>query len=106
MQLIDLKSQDNQGQYSYVYRDLEGKVNSYNAQYVQTRMSCLNAGTIDELLVTSELSKKFNSSTLRIGLNEWYYNIDYASCTTMYDQSVPHDGSYAVRVWDSNKRNN
>lgn len=39
-----------------------------------------------------------------MGLNEWYYNIDYCSNTTMYDQSVPEDGSYAVRLWDANKR--
>ena len=36
-------------------------------------------------------------------MNEWYYNIDYCSNTTMYDQSVPEDGSYAVRLWDANK---
>lgn len=106
MQLIDLKNQGNEDQYAYVYRGLDGKVKSYDGQYVQTRMSCLNAGTIDELLFTSELSKKFENSTLRIGVNEWYYNIDYASCTTMYDQSVPSDGSYAVRVWDSKLRDN
>lgn len=68
-------------------------------------MSCLNAGDIDEMLFTTELSKKFNRSTLRVGLNEWVYNIDYASNTTMYDQSVPTDGSYPVRVYDANKRN-
>lgn len=67
-------------------------------------MSCLNAGTIDELLLTSELSKRFKTSTLRVGLNEWYYHVDYASNTTMYDQSVPADGGYAVRLWDANQR--
>ena len=67
-------------------------------------MSCLNAGDIDELLFTTELSKKFSRSTLRVGFNEWLYNIDYASNTTMYDQSVAADGSYPVRVYDANKR--
>ena len=104
MALVDLKSQDNANKYSYVYATLNGGVNSYDGQYVQTRMSCLNAGTIDECLFTSELTKQFSTSTLRAGLNEWFYNIDYCSNTTMYDQSVPSDGSYAVRLWDANKR--
>ena len=104
MALVDLKSQDSQGLYDYKYRGLDGKVNSYDGQYVQSRMSCLNAGTIDECLFTSELTKKFSSSTLRLGINEWFYNIDYCSNTTMYDQSVPADGTYALRLWDANKR--
>ena len=104
MALVDLKSQDNEGLYDYKYRGLDGKVNSYDGQYVQSRMSCLNAGTIDECLFTSELTKKFSRSTLRLGINEWFYNIDYCSNTTMYDQSVPADGTYALRLWDANKR--
>ena len=104
MSLVDLKSEANKGVYNYMYRDINGKVNAYDGQYVQTRMSCLNAGTIDEALFTTELSKKFSNSTLRLGVNEWFYNIDYCSNTTMYDQSVPSDGSYALRVWDANQR--
>lgn len=99
MSLINVK--DNAG-YNYVYTDEMGKTTPYTGEYVQTRMSCLNAGTIDEFLFTSELSKKLATSTFRVGLNEWYYHIDYASNTTMYDQSVPSDGSYAVRVYDTN----
>ena len=78
---------------------------AYDGLYIQPRMSCLNAGTIDEVLFTTELSKKFRTSIFRLVLNEWYYHIDYASNTTMYDQSVPSDGSYALRVWDANQRN-
>ena len=90
-------------EYNYVTRGIDGSVTPYTGEYVQTRMSCLNSGDIDELMFTSELSKKFSTSTLRIGLNEWYYNIDYTSNTTMYDQSVPTDGGYAVRLYDANK---
>ncbi len=104
MQLINLRAAD-AGAYAYKYTDAMGQTQNYTGQYVQTRMSCLNAGTIDELLLTSEIEKRFKSSTLRVGINEWYYNIDYASNTTMYDQSVPDDGSYALRLWDSAKRN-
>ena len=103
MSLISLTGND-AAQYNYVYRDIDGQTKSYNGEYVQTRMSCLNSGIIDELLFTSELSKQFRTSTLRLGLNEWNYNIDYCSNTTMYDQSVPSDGGYALRVWDANKR--
>ena len=91
--------------YNYVTRGIDGQLTSYKGDYVQTRMSCLNSGDIDELMFTSELSKKFRTSTLRVGLNEWYYDIDYTSNTTMYDQSVPADGGYAVRLYDANKRN-
>lgn len=90
-------------EYNYVTRGIDGSVTPYTGEYVQTRMSCLNSGDIDELMFTSELSKKFSTSTLRIGFNEWYYNIDYTSNTTMYDQSVPADGGYAVRLYDANK---
>ncbi len=103
MSIIDVQGNSD---YNYVTQGLDGQTQAYTGQYVQTRMSCLNSGDIDEFLFTSELSKKFRTSTLRVGLNEWYYNIDYTSCTTMYDQSVPSDGSYATLVYDANQRNN
>jgi hypothetical protein len=102
MSLLDVKGNS---QYAYKYIDDMNQVQTYTGQYVQTRMSCLNSGNINELLFTNELSKKFKTSTLRIGVNEWYYHINYTSNTTMYDQSVPTDGSYAIRVYDSNLRN-
>jgi hypothetical protein len=63
MSIIDLKSDANKGVYNYMYRDIDGQTKSYDGQYVQTRMSCLNSGTIDEALFTTELSKKFRTST-------------------------------------------
>lgn len=104
MALIDVTSPENAGKYQYMYRDLTGQAQAYTGQYVQTRMSCLNAGDINEAFFTTELSKKLKTSTLRLGLNEWFYDVDYASNTTMYDQSVPADGSYAQRLWDANQR--
>ena len=103
MSIIDLHNPDLQGTYNYMYKDITGQAQPYAGQYVQTRMSCLNAGDIDEALFTSELHKQFRKSTLRLGLNEWFYRIDYASNTTMYDQSVPDDGSYALRLWNANQ---
>lgn len=102
MSLIDVKGNST---YNYMYNGIDNQPTAYTGQYVQTRMSCLNSGDIDEWMFTSELSKRFATSTLRIGVNEWHYKIDYASNTTMYDQSVPEDGSYAVRLYDANKRN-
>ena len=101
MSLMNVKG--NQA-YNYMLINPEGKHEKYTGEYVQSRMSCLNSGDIDEFLLTSELIKKFSTSTLRVGVNEWLYDIDYTSNTTMYDQSVPNDGSYAVRLYDANKR--
>ena len=86
--------------YDFKYRDISGNEASYKGEYVQTRMSCLNSGDVNELLLTTELSKKFSNSTLRLGLNEWYYHINYTSNTSMYAQSVPADGGYALRLFD------
>lgn len=101
MSLIKVK---NDPAYQYVMPSINGGTTPYtNGDYVQSRMSCLNSGDINEFLLTSELQKKNTTSTLRLGFNEWYYNIDYRSNTSMYDQSVPADGSYPVRIYDTNK---
>ena len=102
MSLINVKGNS---QYNYLMPSVDGQMVPYTGDYVQTRMSCLNAGDIDEVLLTSELSKKFSTSTLRLGVNEWWYKVDYASKTTMYDQTVNKDDDYPVRVYDANQRN-
>lgn len=71
----------------YSLKDLEGNLTPYEG-YVQSRMSCLNRGNIDETFLTSELSREYKNGTWRIGLNQWHYKIDYASNTTMYDHTV------------------
>ena len=89
----------------YKVQGVDGLLTDYKGEYVQTRMSCLNAGDIDELLFTSELIKNFKNSTLRLGVNEWYYHIDYASNTTMWEQTVPADGSYPQLTYNVNNGN-
>ena len=84
---------------TYQYATADGSLTSYAGDYVQSRMACLNSGDIDEIMLTSELIKQLRNSTLRIGLNQWHYYIDYTSNTTMYDQSIPTDGSYPVRLY-------
>lgn len=71
----------------YYTKDASGQAVDY-AGHVQSRMSCFNRGNIDEFFLTTELSRRMNNGTWRVGLNEWYYNVDYASCTTMYDHTV------------------
>ena len=65
----------------------DGTLTPYEG-YVQSRMSCFNRGSIDEFFFTTELSRKYDNMTWRVGLNEWYYDVDYASNTTMYDHTV------------------
>lgn len=71
----------------YSLKAADGTLTPY-AGHVQSRMSCFNRGKIDELFVTSELQQKRPGMTWRVGLNQWHYKVDYASCTTMYDHTV------------------
>nr|WP_317417119.1 TonB-dependent receptor [Phocaeicola coprophilus] len=91
----------NEAGINYLYEAVDGSMQPYTGEYVQSRMSCLNHGFIDSFMFTTELSRKVNNSTWRLGLNEWYYDVDYTSSTTMYDQSVPMDGSYPVRLYNA-----
>lgn len=93
------------GTIDYEYEAADGSMQPYTGEYVQSRMSCLNRGLIDEMMFTTELSRKTSNGTWRLGLNEWFYDIDYTSNTTMYDQSVPMDGSYPVRLYNPNYQN-
>lgn len=78
----------------YQLKNIDGTLKPYSG-YVQSRMSCLNRGKIDELLLTSELSRTSATGTWRLGINQWHYKIDYASNTTMYDHTV---GEYPERL--------
>ena len=91
----------NEAGINYLYEAVDGSMQPYTGEYVQSRMSCLNRGFIDSFMFTTEVSRKVNNSTWRLGLNEWYYDVDYTSSTTMYDQSVPMDGSYPVRLYNA-----
>lgn len=91
----------NEAGINYMYEDADGGMKPYTGEYVQSRMSCLNRGFIDSFMFTTELSRSVGNSTWRLGVNEWYYDIDYSSATTMYDQSVPTDGGYPVRLYNA-----
>ena len=96
----------NEAGINYLYEAADGSMKPYTGEYVQSRMSCLNRGFIDSFMFTTELSRKIGNGTWRIGLNEWYYDVDYTSATTMYDQSVPTDGSYPVRLYNADYASN
>lgn len=70
--------------------------------YVQSRMSCFNRGKIDEFFFTSELSRQYSNMTWRLVINEWYYDVDYASNTTMYDHTVE---AYPQMLYHANTAN-
>ena len=91
----------NEAGINYMYEDADGGMKPYTGEYVQSRMSCLNRGFIDSFMFTTELSRSVGNSTWRLGVNEWYYDIDYSSATTMYDQSVPTDRGYPVRLYNA-----
>lgn len=82
---MDMKKQEASA--GYTMKGADGSFEPYSG-YVQSRMSCFNRGNVDEFFFTTELSRQAAGHTWRIGLNEWYYDIDYASNTTMYDHTV------------------
>lgn len=82
---MDMKNQDASAGYSL--KQADGSFEPYSG-YVQSRMSCFNRGNVDEFFFTTELSRQSGNQTWRVGLNEWYYDVDYASNTTMYDHTV------------------
>lgn len=71
----------------YMTKGLDGTLTPY-VGHMQSRMSCFNRGNIDETFLTTELKKQLRNMTWRVGLNQWHYANDYASCTTMYDHTV------------------
>ncbi|MDR3219159.1 MAG: TonB-dependent receptor [Dysgonamonadaceae bacterium] len=54
----------------------------------QNRMAYFHYGNTKSVMITSELLKTMNSHQLRLGVNQWYYDILYWSNTTRYDQTV------------------
>ena len=85
----------------YSLRNEDGIYSPYEG-YVQSRMLCFNRGHIHEFMMTSELSRQYNNTTWRVGLNEWFYKVNYASNTTMYDHTVE---AYPQLLYGTNNAN-
>lgn len=52
------------------------------------RRTWLHVGKVKNFLVTSELNKRFGNHDLRLGLNEWYYHLNYHSSSLQWMAST------------------
>lgn len=55
---------------------------------IDGRRTWLHYGKVRNFLVTTELHKQFRNHKLRVGLNEWYYHLDYHSSSFQWVGSV------------------
>ena len=55
---------------------------------VDGRRTWLHFGKVQNFLVTSELQKQFTNHNVRLGLNEWFYDLDYHSSSLQWTGSV------------------
>lgn len=66
--------------------DAQGQ-NPYNG-YVEGRRTWLHFGKVRSFMLTNELTKQLGNHALRIGLNEWYYHLDYHSSSFQWYASA------------------
>lgn len=52
------------------------------------RRTWLHAGKVNNALLTAELNKSCGTHEMRLGLNEWYYHLDYHSSSFQWDGTV------------------
>ncbi len=52
------------------------------------RRTWLHIGKVRNVLFTGEISKLFGNHDLRVGINEWYYNLDYHSSSFQWIGTV------------------
>lgn len=55
---------------------------------VEGRRTWLHFGKVQNALITSELNKQRGNHNLRLGLNEWYYHLDYHSSSFQWQATV------------------
>ena len=55
---------------------------------IEGRRTWLHIGKVQNFLLTSELQQRFGNHKLRLGLNEWYYHLDYHSSSFQWTGSV------------------
>lgn len=56
--------------------------------YVEGRRTWLHFGKVRSFMLTTELNKLFGRHNLRIGLNEWYYHLNYHSSSFQWYATV------------------
>ncbi|TGX83127.1 TonB-dependent receptor [Palleniella muris] len=52
------------------------------------RRTWLHDGKVRNVLLTTELQKTFRTNTLKLGLNQWHYSLDYHSASMQWDATV------------------
>lgn len=52
------------------------------------RRTWLHVGKVSNALLTAELNKLYGNHEMRLGLNEWYYHLDYHSSSFQWDGTV------------------
>ena len=55
---------------------------------IEGRRTWLHVGKVSNALMTTEISKQLNNHKLMIGLNEWYYHLDYYSSSFQWAGTV------------------
>lgn len=65
---------------------------------VEGRRTWLHIGKVKNALLTSELKKKLGTHDLRLGLNEWYYHLDYHSSSFQWTGTVSEYPQILTRV--------
>lgn len=58
------------------------------AGLVEGRRTWLHFGKVQNFLVTSELEKQIGNHGLRLGINEWFYDLDYHSSSFQWTGTV------------------
>ena len=56
--------------------------------YIEGRRTWLHVGKVSNALLTTEISKRLNNHKLMIGLNEWYYHLNYYSSSFQWAGTV------------------
>ena len=56
--------------------------------YIEGRRTWLHVGKVSNALLTAEISKQLNNHKLMIGLNEWYYHLNYYSSSFQWAGTV------------------
>ena len=56
--------------------------------YIEGRRTWLHIGKVSNALLTTEITKQLNNHKLMIGLNEWYYHLNYYSSSFQWAGTV------------------
>lgn len=62
--------------------------NSPYERLIEGRRTWLHFGKVKNFLITTELNKQSGNHALRLGLNEWYYHLDYHSSSFQWNATA------------------